>query len=134
MKMLSQEAQTALTLFRALRARRLAGEAIRKADETIEQIVSGVHQDDAEVIAQSTHSNVVVIETRKTKNQNITARQHEVLRYLIQGVSNKEIANRMNLGEGTVKVHVAGLMQKLGVKSRTAAAAKGLVILQNQAA
>jgi DNA-binding NarL/FixJ family response regulator len=132
--MLSQEAKTALTLFRALRARRQADEAIRQADATIEQIVSAVHQDDIEVITPLTQSNVIRFEHRKSKEKAITPRQEEVLRYLIQGASNKEIAKHMNLGEGTVKVHVANLMQNLGVKSRTAAAAKGLVILQNQAA
>jgi DNA-binding NarL/FixJ family response regulator len=43
----------------------------------------------------------------------------------VQGKSNKEIARALNLGEGTVKVHVAALFRVLGVTSRSAAAAAG---------
>lgn len=62
--------------------------------------------------------------------QNLTPRQHDVLQLVVQGLSNKEIARRLGLGEGTVKVHVAALFRTLGVTSRSAAAAVGARVLQ----
>jgi DNA-binding NarL/FixJ family response regulator len=53
----------------------------------------------------------------------LTPRQAEVLAFMVEGRSNKEIARALNLGEGTVKVHVAALFRTLGVTSRSAAAA-----------
>ncbi len=50
-----------------------------------------------------------------------TPREFEVLRLLEQGFANKEIADRLNVGEATVKTHVNGLMQKLHAASRTEA-------------
>jgi DNA-binding NarL/FixJ family response regulator len=55
----------------------------------------------------------------------MTKRQRDVLELIVQGLSNKEIARELNLGEGTVKVHVAALFRTLGVTSRSAAAAEG---------
>jgi DNA-binding NarL/FixJ family response regulator len=57
--------------------------------------------------------------------QSLTPRQRDVLTLIVQGKSNKEIARALNLGEGTVKVHVAALFRVLGVTSRSAAAAAG---------
>jgi DNA-binding NarL/FixJ family response regulator len=59
-----------------------------------------------------------------------TPRQTEVLELIVQGKSNKEIARALNLGEGTVKIHVAALFRNLGVSSRSAAAAIGARALQ----
>lgn len=55
----------------------------------------------------------------------LTPRQAEVLALLVEGRSNKDIARRLGLGEGTVKGHVAGVLQALGVANRSAAAAIG---------
>jgi DNA-binding NarL/FixJ family response regulator len=55
----------------------------------------------------------------------LTRRQHQVLELIVKGLSNKEIARQLNLGEGTVKVHVAALFRVLSVASRSAAAAEG---------
>ena len=55
----------------------------------------------------------------------LTPRQQDVLHLIVRGDSNKEIARALNLGEGTVKVHVAALFRNLGVNSRAAAAAAG---------
>jgi DNA-binding NarL/FixJ family response regulator len=56
----------------------------------------------------------------------LTARQRDVLKRVMSGMSNKEIARDLKLGQGTVKIHLAGLYRTLGVKSRVAAAAVGL--------
>jgi len=53
---------------------------------------------------------------------NFTPRQREVLELLHYGLSNKVIADRLNICESTVKVHMTGIMKKLEVTNRTQAA------------
>jgi DNA-binding NarL/FixJ family response regulator len=62
----------------------------------------------------------------------LTPRQWDVLTLLVQGLSNKEIARALELGEGTVKVHVAAMFRTLGVTSRSAAAAVGARLLDQR--
>lgn len=54
----------------------------------------------------------------------LTPRQHQVLRLLSQGMSNKEIAHALRIAESTTKIHTAMLMRALGVRNRTEAAFK----------
>ena len=49
----------------------------------------------------------------------LTEREREVLRLLVQGASNREIAQRLVLSINTVKRHVYNICGKLGVQSRT---------------
>jgi DNA-binding NarL/FixJ family response regulator len=56
----------------------------------------------------------------------LTPRQHEVLELLVQGKSNRDIAEVMGLSENTVKVHLAAIFRALGVSSRTEALLAGL--------
>jgi LuxR family maltose regulon positive regulatory protein len=48
----------------------------------------------------------------------------DVLRLLAQGYSNRQIAGKLYLAEGTVKFHVHNLLEKLQVHSRTQAIAR----------
>ncbi len=52
---------------------------------------------------------------------NLTTRQTEVLHGLLQGLPNKSIARRLELTEGTVKIHVAAIFRALNVNNRTEA-------------
>lgn len=52
----------------------------------------------------------------------LTERETEVLRLLAQGLSNKEIAQQLVIGERTVKTHISNVLAKLNVTSRTQAA------------
>jgi ATP/maltotriose-dependent transcriptional regulator MalT len=54
----------------------------------------------------------------------LTERELEVLRLLLAGASNREIARRLTVSVNTVKRHVYNLCAKLGVKSRTQAIAR----------
>ena len=54
---------------------------------------------------------------RPNKN-GLTMRQMQTLQFLAEGLSNKEISQRMNLAEGTVKIHTAAVYQALRVNSR----------------
>lgn len=53
---------------------------------------------------------------------NLTAREQEVLRFFGQGLSNREIGARLGIAEKTVSKHVSGILNALGVTSRTEAA------------
>ncbi len=53
----------------------------------------------------------------------LTPREREVLRLLAQGLTNRQIAERLVVSEHTVHRHVANILRKLDVSSRTAAAA-----------
>ena len=52
----------------------------------------------------------------------LSPREREILAVLGTGASNKEIADRLNLAEGTVKNHVTNILSKLDVRDRTQAA------------
>ena len=51
----------------------------------------------------------------------LTLRQHDVLRLVVRGKSNKEIAYELGMAENTVRVHVAAILKYLEVKNRTEA-------------
>ncbi|TGQ02286.1 MULTISPECIES: response regulator transcription factor [unclassified Mesorhizobium] len=52
----------------------------------------------------------------------LTGRQTEILRLVAEGLSNKEVALRLELQEKTVKHHMTGVLSKLSVRNRTEAA------------
>ncbi|MGC8550380.1 MAG: response regulator [Acidobacteriaceae bacterium] len=56
----------------------------------------------------------------------LTTRELEVLRLIVQGHSNKEIGNHLHISEATVKTHINNLLSKLGVSDRTQAATTAL--------
>jgi DNA-binding NarL/FixJ family response regulator len=55
-------------------------------------------------------------------SRNLTERQLEVLRLIVEGKSNKEIARSLHLAHATVKVHLAAIFRALEVENRTQAA------------
>jgi len=55
----------------------------------------------------------------------LSEREREILRLVAQGLSNREIALRLSLAEGTVKNYVTNILQKMGVRDRTQAALRG---------
>jgi len=54
----------------------------------------------------------------------LSARQREVVAHVAHGLSNKEIGRALNLTEGSVKMVLHLIYQRIGVKNRTALAAK----------
>ncbi len=56
--------------------------------------------------------------------EELSPREHEILELLAQGFSNKEIARRVGVNDGTVRWHLRHVYNKLHVRSRTEAALK----------
>lgn len=56
----------------------------------------------------------------------LTPREHDVLRLLATGQTNREIARHLGLSVGTVKIHVEHIIAKLGAADRTAAAVRAI--------
>ena len=62
----------------------------------------------------------------KEQHANLTQREYEVLKLVVDGLSNHEIAEELTISEHTAKAHVCNIIQKLVVDDRTQAAVKAL--------
>ena len=62
----------------------------------------------------------------KEQHANLTQREYEVLKLVVDGKSNYEIAQELTISEHTAKAHVCNIIQKLVVDDRTQAAVKAL--------
>jgi DNA-binding CsgD family transcriptional regulator/tetratricopeptide (TPR) repeat protein len=77
---------------------------------------------DGLALATSLQSKVATIQPRRNAF-GLTPRQQDVLRLLVAGKTDREIADALFIGRRTVTTHTSGLYSKLGVASRTEAAA-----------
>jgi DNA-binding NarL/FixJ family response regulator len=62
--------------------------------------------------------------SRQALVEPLSERETEILQALATGASNKEIAGKLFIAEGTVKNHITSILGKLGVRDRTQAALK----------
>ncbi len=62
----------------------------------------------------------------RAQHSNLTEREYEVLKLVVDGKSNFEIANTLTISEHTAKAHVCNIIQKLVVDDRTQAAVKAI--------
>ena len=63
-----------------------------------------------------------VVPTDEAASHVLTGREREVLRLVAAGATNREIAERLYLSEGTVKNHISRILGRLGLRDRTQAA------------
>jgi DNA-binding NarL/FixJ family response regulator len=80
--------------------------------EAIRQVHSGRKYIPAEVGARL---------TERMNSPQLTERERQVLLKMTEGLNNQEIANALNISEGTIKFHVNGILRKLNVSDRTQA-------------
>ncbi len=76
----------------------------------------------AEALALATAEAEIASPPDKATRHGLTPREREVLRLLVEGRSNRAIADILSLSERTVENHVLHILTKLGLASRTAAA------------
>jgi NarL family two-component system response regulator LiaR len=55
------------------------------------------------------------------QGEQLTERERDVLKAMVDGLNNREIADRLTVSLGTVKFHVSNIFQKLGIDSRVEA-------------
>lgn len=72
----------------------------------------------------SNATKILLSELREATNENfkLTEREKEILFFIVEGLSNKEIAKKLFLSNSTVQFHVSNILSKLGVSKRTEAA------------
>lgn len=66
-----------------------------------------------------------VLDERKLESLGITPRELEILQLIADGLSTREIADRVNVSENTVKTHSSRVFDKLGARRRTQAVQLG---------
>jgi DNA-binding NarL/FixJ family response regulator len=107
---------------------------LKELSSALKQIIGGTVYVPASIASPSLAGSAEAIAATAVSDlaPTLTPRQKDVLTLIVKGKSNKEIARGLGLGEGTVKVHLAALFRVLGVSSRSAAAAKGaIIVLEN---
>jgi DNA-binding NarL/FixJ family response regulator len=85
--------------------------------DTIRKVAGGQRHVPAELAARL---------ALRSPRSHLSPRELEVLKLMIMGQRNKEIAIRLDITEGTVKIHVSNILAKLGVADRTQAVTQAL--------
>ena len=75
---------------------------------------------------EATQALMSVAREPRSPGHDLTDREREVLRLLVEGLTNPGIADRLVVSHSTVKFHVSNILSKLGVSSRTEAVATAL--------
>lgn len=63
-------------------------------------------------------ASVISVEDTAFREYRLSAREKEILQYVLQGYKLREIAGKLFIAESTVKVHVGSVYEKIGVKNR----------------
>lgn len=95
-----------------------------RADEFI-AMLRGLERGEAAMTRQTTGRLLAAFSrsNRRPGPNGLTDREIELLRLMVEGRSNKDIAQALALSENTVKYHIKNILQKLAVHNRTEAAA-----------
>jgi two-component system nitrate/nitrite response regulator NarL len=88
----------------------------RRIHATLRAVTEG-----ATVIDDEVADHLVRVRPRVDLIEPLTPREQEVLALLADGLTNKEIAQRLAVTDHTVKFHINGILRKLGVSTRTEA-------------
>ena len=110
-----------LDLSNAVTRRRVA--ALLRADGEVALVGSG---EDADLVVSERVVSTAAPAAALQAGAALTARELDVLRLVARGLSNKEIAADLGITTHTVKYHIAAVLEKLDVRSRTEAVSLGV--------
>ena len=110
-----------LDLSNVVTRRRVA--ALLRADGEVALVGSG---EDADLVVSERVVSTAAPAAALQADAALTARELDVLRLVARGLSNKEIAADLRITTHTVKYHLAAVLEKLGVRSRTEAVSLGV--------
>ncbi|WP_216628372.1 response regulator [Pseudoalteromonas caenipelagi] len=91
--------------------------------ESLISAIKAVHR--GELILQDTITQYMLKQT-VAKTESLTKKEHEVLKCMSLGLSNKAIAEQLNNSQGTIRNHVSTVLAKLNVSDRTQAVVKAI--------
>ena len=120
-----EAAQARITLAISLSALGQAETATRESQTALEQLTRLGAASEAERARRSLLA-VSNDRSQSAERPRLTKREHEVLGLLTDGLTNRQIAERLVVSEHTVHRHVTSILRKLDLPSRTAAAAYAL--------
>jgi two-component system nitrate/nitrite response regulator NarL len=85
---------------------------VRQLLECIDNVARGRRWVDPDVLS-------IVLAPQRTNQDSLTSREQQIVEGVVRGLRNKEIAREMKLREGTVKMHLHRVFDKLKLESRT---------------
>lgn len=102
------------------RSLRVHGMVLKNSDpayllECLEAVSAGRTWTDPELQARAEE----LAETFRGERVTLAPRERQLIRYIRRGLRNREIAHELGVTEGTVKVYLHAIFEKLGVKNRT---------------
>jgi two-component system, NarL family, response regulator YdfI len=98
--------------------------ALLRTEASAEQIVRAIQSSAVGLLTLD--SSLVPSPETEVSPEKLTPREVEVLRLLAEGLANRDIANRLNISEHTIKFHIRSIFGKLSAATRTEAVTRGL--------
>lgn len=96
--------------------------------ECMDAVSQGKRWVDPEILERTRHA-----KDRVSAAPSLTRRECEIVELVSQGMRNRDIAERIGVTEGTVKVYLHAVFEKLGVENRTELAMRAADVLRGQA-
>jgi NarL family two-component system response regulator LiaR len=94
--------------------------------DQLAEAIRAAHAGRATLAPEAADALVRSVSAPEPSADSLTAREHDVLKLMADGLTNADIAERLVIGVATVKTHVSSIISKLGVSSRTEATATAI--------